>query len=155
MRVTWLVPLLVLPSCSSEGPPAALTSPSAQPTTVTTSSAPVRTPPVVPTVSRAPRRTASPSASPTRVPRTYAVDMVDGERFSPSAVRLRAGDELLVTDQDPLGPHDFTVGALGVRSGQMSQGDTFRYRFNATGTFRFVCTLHESSGMTGTLTVTR
>lgn len=79
--------------------------------------------------------------------------MVSGNAFSPSSLRIRSGDSVLVTDTDRGAPHDFTVRALGVRSGTMGQGDTFRYRFTAPGTFSFVCTIHEGAGMTGTLTV--
>jgi plastocyanin len=79
---------------------------------------------------------------------------VTGDRFSPSTLTLRSGDRVLVMNRD-LGAHTFTIRALGVDSGSMGQGDTFRYAFRAPGRYTFVCTYHESLGMTGTLTVTR
>jgi len=78
---------------------------------------------------------------------------VTGDRFSPSTVTLHVGDSVLVTDQDSVAPHTFTVGALHVDSGAMSQGQTFRYRFTTPGRYTFVCSYHQSLGMTGTLTV--
>jgi plastocyanin len=85
---------------------------------------------------------------------TVGVDEVTGDRFSPSSVTLHVGDSVLVTNRDAVAPHTFTISALGVESGGMSQGQTFRYRFTSPGRYTFVCTYHESIGMTGTLTVT-
>jgi plastocyanin len=82
-----------------------------------------------------------------------AVDEVTGNRFSPSSLTLHVGDSVLVTDKDAVAPHTFTISALGVDSGGMSQGETFRFRFTTPGRFTFVCTYHEGVGMTGTLTV--
>jgi plastocyanin len=68
-------------------------------------------------------------------------------------VSLRRGDGVLVTNKH-VATHTFTVDALGVDSGSMAQGDTFRYVFRAPGRYTFYCRPHESLGMTGTLTVT-
>jgi plastocyanin len=95
-----------------------------------------------------------PTPSPTRSGATFGVDEVTGDRFSPSALTLHSGDSVLVTNKD-LAAHTFTISSLGVDSGNMGQGDTFRYRFRAPGTYTFVCTYHSGLGMTGTLTVTR
>jgi plastocyanin len=81
------------------------------------------------------------------------VDEVTGDRFSPGSVTLHVGDSVLVTDTDAVAPHTFTISALGVDSGGMSQGDTFRFRFTRAGRFTFVCSYHQAAGMTGTLTV--
>lgn len=148
----------VLPTTPSSTP--APSSPAAQPSptpSLTPSPAPRRTASAVPTVApvATTRPTPSPTPSPTRSGATFRVDEVTGDRFSPSTLTLRSGDYVLVTDTDPLAPHNFTVRALGVRSGNMGQGDTFRYRFMAPGTYAFVCTIHEAAGMTGTLHVTR
>lgn len=78
--------------------------------------------------------------------------MLTGNRFAPDTLTLRAGDAVLVTNRD-LVPHDFTIHELGVESGEMNQGSTFRRTLAATGTYTFVCTRHR--GMEGTLTVTR
>lgn len=78
--------------------------------------------------------------------------MVGGNRFSPDRLSLRGGDSVLVTNRDRVA-HDFTIGVLGVESGEMNHGDTFPYRFGAPGSYTFVCTIHP--GMDGTLTVTR
>lgn len=180
MRRVPLALLLLLAACSSGSRTTTLGSPGPQPPTTPAATpapsspaaqpSPTPAPTPSPSLSPVPRRTVaavssplpgratpspSPSPSPKRSTATFGVDEVTGDRFSPSTLTLRAGDEVLVTDRDPLAPHNFTVRALGVRSGDMAQGDTFRYRFTAPGSYAFVCTIHEGAGMTGTLTVTR
>jgi plastocyanin len=108
-------------------------------------------PSVVPAATARP--TPVPTPSPTRSGATFGLDEVTGDRFSPSSLTLRSGDQVLVTNKD-LAAHTFTISGLGVDSGNMGQGDTFRYRFRAPGRYTFVCTYHESFGMTGTLNVT-
>lgn len=179
MRHASVALVLLLTACSSSSPgTTTLGSPEPVPPT-TPSSTPALSSPAAqsgptpsPTPSPAPRRTASstpaprasrtptpapsgPKPSPTRSGATYGLDEVTGDMFSPTTLTLRSGDWVLVTDRDPLAPHNFTVSALGVRSGDMGQGDTFRYRFTAVGTFQFVCTYHQAAGMTGTLHVTK
>jgi len=77
---------------------------------------------------------------------------VTGNHFSPTSLTLRRWDYVLVTDKDVAAPHTFTIDALNVHSGQMTQGDTFTYRFTTTGSFSFRGEVHPS--MTGTVTVT-
>lgn len=175
MRRSSLALLLLLTACSSSTRTATLGSPGPVPPT-TPSSTPAPSSPAaqsLPTPSLTPspaaRRTASaasaatsagrpslspsPRTSPARAGRTFAVSQVTGYRFSPSSLTLRSGDGVLVTNTD-LATHTFTITQLGVDSGSMAQGDTFRYTFRAPGDYRFVCTPHQSLGMTGTLTVT-
>lgn len=151
------------PPPTPSGTPGATTTASAAATTAapaSRTSSPLPSPTATParTAPPAPRRTASATApapttaSPTRAPRTYAVDMVTGNRFVPDALTLRSGDAVLVTNED-LVAHDFTIEELGVESGEMNQGDTFRRAFAALGTYTFVCTRHPT--MDGTLTVVR
>lgn len=177
MHRPWIALLVLLTACSSGSRTTGLSSPRPLLTPTPSATAAPRSPAAQPSPttspspssSPAPRRTASPAPSPTpartpspgpkpsptRAAATFGVAEATGDRFSPSALTLRSGDYVLVTDRDPLAPHNFTVRALGVRSGDMGQGDTFRYRFTAPGSYAFVCTIHESAGMTGTLTVTR
>jgi plastocyanin len=101
----------------------------------------------------APSPTPRPTLSPVSKGTTFGISEVTGDRFSPSTVTLRVGDSVLVTDKDNVAPHTFTVSALHVDSGGMSQGDTYRYRFLRAGTFDFVCDYHKDVGMKGTITV--
>lgn len=172
--------LAVLAGCSGAGTPAAAPSPVLTPSEAAAS--PSAAPPVVspaptarattrpPTAaasSAAPQRTRaasrrtteaaapSPSLSPSAARRAVTADVaeVTGDRFSPSALTVHVGDSVLVTDKDAAAPHTFTISALGVDSGTMSQGDTFRYTFRRAGRFTFVCSIHQGFGMTGTVTV--
>jgi plastocyanin len=178
----YAVPLLLAVSaCSSGsgttslGSPSPVLSTSPTPGAAVTTAATTATPTLSPTpsLSPSPRRTASPSpsatpsrtsspkpsasASSTRSPKTYGIDQVTGDQFSPTSVSLRVGDSVLVTDTDAVAPHTFTITSLGVASGAMSQGDTFRYRFMRAGTFTYVCDYHKNppTNMKGTVTVTR
>jgi plastocyanin len=101
-----------------------------------------------------PSPTRSPSPKPGVSGKTYAISEVAVDRFSPSTLSLHRGDSVLVTNNDST-DHTFTIGSLGKDSGNMTQGDTYRLTFSTSGTFTFVCTYHESLGMTGTITVTR
>ena len=105
--------------------------------------------------------TAGPSPSPT--PSQPAASSSDGgtveelkalpgRRWSVGTLTLKVGDSVKVVDADPDDPHNFTVDGVG-HSPTMSNGDTFVLRFDKAGTFGFVCTFHESQGMTGTITV--
>lgn len=171
MRTPPLVLLLLLSACSSGAgttalptstlpvPATTLPGGTVSPTAPAVTTTPLRsTPTPGRTASPAPRRTAAATASvkatasPTRAPKTFALDMVSQNRFSPDVLTLRSGDSVLVTNRDRA-PHDFTIAELGVESGTMHQGDTFPYPFGPIGTFTFVCTIHQ--GMEGTLRVTR
>ena len=103
--------------------------------------------------------TAGSSPSPTPSPATASssgpvevLTALPGKRWSASALTLKVGDSVKVIDADPTDPHNFTVDGVG-HSPTMSSGDTFTLRFDKAGTFGFVCTFHESQGMTGTITV--
>lgn len=176
MRRSSVALVLLLAACSSGSGTTTLSSPEpVLPTATGTPAVPSPTaarpsPTPLPTPSPTARRTASPvpsvvpaatsrptprpTPSPTRSGATFGVDEVTGDRFSPSALTLRSGDRVVVTNRD-VGAHTFTISSLGVDSGNMGQGDTFRYTFRAPGRYTFVCTYHEGLGMTGTLTVTR
>jgi plastocyanin len=169
--------LALAAACSSGSGTSTLSSPSPVLSPSSSPTMPAATPPASPSATQraAPsaspiaRRTASPTPSPTRsrtpspkpsptkspapAGKTYAISQVTGDMFSPKSVALKVGDSVLVTDKDAIAPHTFTISALGVDSGGMGQGDTFRYRFARAGTFTFMCTYHNSAGMNGTITV--
>jgi plastocyanin len=74
--------------------------------------------------------------------------------FSPSTFSVKSGDTITVKNSTPSTPHTFTVTGqdidvtLDPASSQDVKIDL------QPGTYPFVCTFHESLGMTGTLTVT-
>jgi len=179
MRRCVLALVLALSACSSGSGTTSLASPSAPPSTALTPGTAVTTAPAssspqaslspLTTGAPTPRRTASPTRSPrpsptasktksptpspTRAGKTYTIDEVLGDRFSPSHVTLRVGDGVLVENSDST-DHTFTVSALGKDSGNMGPGATYRLTFTKAGSFAFVCSYHENLGMSGSVTVT-
>ena len=102
--------------------------------------------------------------------------MVDGQRFEPETVTIKAGDTLewtnesseshTVTAYDDGVPSDGDYFASGgfddesaarddLAGGLMTQGDTFEVTFADPGTYEYFCIPHESSGMKGTIVVER
>jgi plastocyanin len=73
--------------------------------------------------------------------------------FNPDKVSIKVGQTVTVLDTDDYAPHNFVVKGVG-RSPTLNMGDTYTLRFAKAGTYRFVCTFHESKGMVGTITVT-
>lgn len=80
------------------------------------------------------------------------VNLTAANLFDQAAVTVSEGDT--VTFNWAGGFHDVTF-ADGVASGAPVgiDGTTFARTFDTAGTFAYVCTIHESSGMAGTVTV--
>jgi plastocyanin len=73
--------------------------------------------------------------------------------FSPNTVSIAAGGKLTVKNVGTI-PHTFTIQSQNINE-VMTPGQSPTITINlAPGTYPFVCTFHQSSGMTGTLTVT-
>jgi plastocyanin len=106
------------------------------------------------TASPSPAPSSSPSASATAPAGSGpAVILANrGNKWVPTELTLKAGESVLVRDTDPGAPHNFVVDGVG-RSETMNEGDTFTLKFPTAGRYTFVCTFHESQGMTGTITV--
>ncbi|MDR3536512.1 MAG: cupredoxin family copper-binding protein [Acetobacteraceae bacterium] len=66
---------------------------------------------------------------------------VDNFTFQPALVRVRAGTTVVWTNHDDI-PHSIVVAALKVHSHPFDTNSTFSYRFEAPGTFNYVCGLH-------------
>jgi plastocyanin len=77
--------------------------------------------------------------------------MTSGFRFSPSSLSIAVGDAVAVHNTDS-GHHTFTDSPT-FDSGDMGPGATYTYRFTKAGTYSFVCSYHQASGMTGSVTV--
>ncbi len=81
-----------------------------------------------------------------------SVDLTATNQFEPAALTVGTGDK--VTFSWKGGFHD-VVFADGVSSGAPVNvvGTIFSRTFDTAGTYSYICSLHESIGMTGTVTV--
>lgn len=106
---------------------------------------------------------ASPSASPTADQggsggggggNSATIDAgANGFVFTPSTVSIAQGGKLTVKNAGTV-PHTFTIQSNGINE-VMQPGQSAKITISlAPGTYPFVCTFHQSNGMTGTLTVT-
>ena len=76
---------------------------------------------------------------------------MQGIKFNPAGVTIKAGDTVTWTNKDSVG-HDVTGDNFkSGDSGGMQNGDTFAQTFDKKGTFDYVCTVHP--GMKGSVTV--
>jgi len=84
---------------------------------------------------------------------TVTVETLDNE-FSPADLEVAAGDTEITLDNTGQNPHTFTSDELGVDE-DVAPGEQTTFTVTAEpGTYEFICRLHESLGMVGTLTVT-
>jgi plastocyanin len=73
--------------------------------------------------------------------------------FSPDTLSVKTGATLTVKNVGSV-PHTFTISGQGVDVTN-DTGQTHQVTISLSpGTYPFICRFHESSGMTGTLTVT-
>jgi plastocyanin len=76
---------------------------------------------------------------------------MEGIKFNPASVTVKAGDTVTWTNNDSVG-HDVTGDNFkSGDSGGLQNGDTFAQTFDKKGTFDYVCTVHP--GMEGSVTV--
>jgi LPXTG-motif cell wall-anchored protein len=80
---------------------------------------------------------------------TANVSEVDFD-FVPATVTIAVGDTVVWTNNGA-SPHTSTGGSWN--SGTMNPGASFSHTFSSAGTFPYVCSFHESIGMTGTVIV--
>ena len=87
-----------------------------------------------------------------REPATHTV-VIEGMRFTPSAVTVRPGDSVTWINKDIV-DHTATTPASASRpfdSQLIGQGKSWTRRFTAVGTYEYLCTYHPT--MTGSVTV--
>lgn len=85
----------------------------------------------------------------------YVIDMTSGNRFSPANAAVPVG-AVIVWEHKGGAPHDVQDKAGSFSSGPiggLTEGEEFTHQFNQTGTFVYICHVHEGSGMKGTITV--
>ena len=75
---------------------------------------------------------------------------IDGFEFRPPAATVKAGDDVIWRNADPV-PHTATAKDAGLDSGSINAGGTYRFIAKRKGRFDYICTLHPT--MKGTLIV--
>ena len=63
--------------------------------------------------------------------------------YNPSTLTVKAGTTIKWTNLDPA-THDVTSDTGVFQSGNMTNGQTYSYTFNQTGTYPYHCILHPS-----------
>ena len=100
--------------------------------------------------------TPAPKEPPQDAEGRYVIEMTSGNQFSPATASVPKGS-VVVWKYMGGAPHDVQAddGSFSSgRTGDLDQaGDEYAHTFNETGTFRYTCHVHASSGMKGTLTV--
>jgi plastocyanin len=91
----------------------------------------------------------SPAAAAEHKPVTHTVS-IDGARFQPDVVIVKAGDSVVWVNKDPY-PHTVTSSAGGFDSHEIPAGKSWRLTSARKGEFAYACTLHPT--MTATLRV--
>lgn len=64
-----------------------------------------------------------------------------GARFAPATLSIRAGDTVRWFNDDMM-PHTVTASDRGFDSGYLAPGTSFERRFDASGTYPYVCVYH-------------
>ena len=75
---------------------------------------------------------------------------MDGSRFDPSTLAVKAGDTIVWVNKDPF-PHTSTSKAGGFDSQTIAAGKSWTLTAAKKGTFAYTCTFHPT--MKGTLRV--
>jgi len=77
-----------------------------------------------------------------------ASDLAD-KAYQPSLIKIKVGDSITWTNNDSITPHTVTEGnpannvpTSGFDSGLLSQGQTFKHKFDKAGATEYFCTLH-------------
>jgi plastocyanin len=84
--------------------------------------------------------------------KTTAVSMKN-LKFNPTTVSVPAGTTVKWTNDDSVG-HDVTAATFKSGTpGGITAGASFSHTFAKAGTYKYVCTIHKASGMTGTVIV--
>lgn len=79
-----------------------------------------------------------------------AIVVMKNFNFSPMAITVRAGTAVTWKNMDGE-PHTVVSVDGKFRSPALDQGDTFAFKFDDPGTYKYVCSIHPR--MTGTITV--
>jgi len=72
--------------------------------------------------------------------------------FDPATLTVKKGTTVTWTNKDSTAHTVTADSGTGPSSGHLSQGQTYSYKFDTVGTFKYHCAIH--TDMTGTVTVT-
>jgi plastocyanin len=104
--------------------------------------APSQTPPAqTPTPNPTPRQTPSPSPAPTAQPKTLSVN-IQNFAFSPNSLTINKGDSVVWTNMDSSSHTVTSDSGSELKSGTLSNGQTYTHTFNTAGTFTYHCSIH-------------
>jgi len=88
--------------------------------------------------------------------RKFTVE-VSSYKFSPATLKVKKGDNVVITFKSNGGIHDFVIDEFDVATNQLGDGEEEEIEFVAdkVGTFKYYCSVdgHRKMGMEGTLTV--
>ncbi|MEI6266466.1 MAG: cupredoxin family copper-binding protein [bacterium] len=87
------------------------------------------------------------TTTPTAAETTNSVRIKDFA-FSPSEIKVKKGTTVTWKNEDSA-THKIKSDAF--ESGDLATGDTYQFKFESTGTFSYICSIHPS--MKGTVTV--
>ena len=121
-----VVAIVFLPSTSVKSPAVV-----AEPTPVSNFVMPTSIPLTLPTIAP----TSTPSAI-TSANKTFVVEAKDFS-FSPTTIKVKVGDTVVVTFKNTQGLHDFVISGFDVTTNQIGEGDEEEVEFvaNKKGTF--------------------
>lgn len=81
---------------------------------------------------------------------TEHVVTIEAMQFTPSTLEVKVGDTVTWINKDPF-PHNVSSSDGQIDSGDMQEGETWKFKARKKGVYPYVCTLHP--GMEGTLVV--
>jgi plastocyanin len=76
--------------------------------------------------------------------------LIDGMRFIPQTLEVKAGDTVIWRNKDPF-PHNATAPGGVLASPDLAAGASWKFKPTKRGSYAYICTLHRT--MTGTLVV--
>ncbi|MBI2046845.1 cupredoxin family copper-binding protein [Candidatus Pacearchaeota archaeon] len=76
-----------------------------------------------------------------RTPQTYSIN-IENFAFSPSEIRIKAGDTIVWTNKDSVSHTVTSDSASELSSGFLSRGESYSHKFNTAGTFNYHCAPH-------------
>lgn len=77
---------------------------------------------------------------------------IAGLAFSPDPLNVAVGTKV-TWKWDGAVPHNVVANDGSFTSGEVTNKDIFEHEFPTAGTFGYVCEIHKSTGMTGTIVV--
>jgi plastocyanin len=93
-----------------------------------------------------------PSASDPKPSEQGSTVTVAGLEFAPATLNVAVGTKVTWKWSGSV-PHNVVANDGSFTSGEIANEETFEHTFATAGTFGYVCEIHKSTGMTGTIVV--